>query len=236
MSFFHMPPAPLHSTTYAATLRDALSQNRSFAWTLLGESMRPTLPPGCVITIRPLQTPRLGDIVVFLRGDRLLAHRLVHRRGGAWVCQGDARRTSDGPIARERIIGRVVEARLGERVIWTGPEPLPTRYRWVLRYHLLRASRLFGRICNWSLAKLISVDFHAIFRHELNEFGEFFLFFFVKFAFIRVKIKKHQCPVRKYPISSTQYPVSTLSQPICQAPKRPCDPRREIHPWKPPSH
>ncbi len=42
----------------------------------------------------------------------------------------------------------------------------------------------------WSLAKLISVAFHAIFRHELSEFGEFFLFFFVKFVFIRVKIKK----------------------------------------------
>ncbi len=47
---------------------------------------------------------------------------------------------------------------------------------------------------DWSLAKLISVAFHAIFRHELNEFGEFFLFFFVKFAFIRAKIKKRQCP------------------------------------------
>ena len=48
----------------------------------------------------------------------------------------------------------------------------------------------------WSLAKLISVAFHAIFRHELNEFGEFFLFLFVKFAFIRVKIKK--TPVSRY--------------------------------------
>ncbi len=46
----------------------------------------------------------------------------------------------------------------------------------------------------WSLAKLISVAFYAIFQHELNEFGEFSLFFFVKFAFIRVKIRKRQCP------------------------------------------
>ena len=141
-----MPPTPLHPTVYAATLRDALSRNRDFSWPLQGESMRPTLPPGCVITIQPLQKPRLGDIVVFPRGDRLLAHRLVRRRRDGWICQGDARRTPDGVIARERIIGRVVEARLGERVVWAAPESMPTRCRWILRYHLLRAFRLFRRL------------------------------------------------------------------------------------------
>ncbi len=141
-----LSPAALHSTVYAAVLRDALARNRGFSWTLQGESMCPTLPPGCVVTIQPLQTPRLGDIVVFSQGDRLLAHRLVRRRGDGWICQGDARRTPDGLITREHIIGRVVEARWGERVIWAAPESAPTRYRWILRYHLLRAFRLFRRL------------------------------------------------------------------------------------------
>ncbi len=43
---------------------------------------------------------------------------------------------------------------------------------------------------DWSLAKVILAAFHAIFRHGLSEFGEFFSSFFGKFALIRIKIKK----------------------------------------------
>jgi len=132
---------------YAAVLKDALSREGGFSWRLRGASMTPTLPPGCEIAVYPfVQPPRLGDIVVFSWQGRLLAHRLVRKQDNRWIAQGDARLRPDPPISERLLIGRITEARLGKRVIWTQQQSVAARQRWVIRHHLLRLGPLPYRL------------------------------------------------------------------------------------------
>jgi hypothetical protein len=109
--------------------------------------MTPPLPAGCTIEVRPFEAPpRSGDIVVFPLCGQLLAHRLVRRQGEYWIAQGDARRLPDPSIPEPFLIGRVVEARLGQRSVWAHRHSFFTRQRWALRHHLLRLTRLPHRL------------------------------------------------------------------------------------------
>ncbi|TET31752.1 MAG: hypothetical protein E3J72_21640 [Planctomycetota bacterium] len=62
---------------------------------------------------------RFGDIVLYLRGHVLVAHRFLfkRRKGGRTmlVCQGDALPYPDRPLAREALLGRCVAVSRGEK-------------------------------------------------------------------------------------------------------------------------
>ena len=81
-----------------------------------GSSMLPAIRPSDLLLIRrcDLRAARVGDVVLFLRGDRLFAHRVVVNDGAALVTRGDALDEADPPIGGGELLGRV------ERVVRRG--------------------------------------------------------------------------------------------------------------------
>lgn len=85
-----------------------------------GHSMAPCLRPGDVLLVAPLKTTlrtQPGAIFVALRGDRLVAHRLVRWTYEGVVLRGDANRTTDGELRASAIVGEVVSATRGGRTL-----------------------------------------------------------------------------------------------------------------------
>jgi hypothetical protein len=115
-------------TTNAAKCDLAGQVLRSFGTLRLrvtGSSMLPSLWPGDLLLIHPEDFGRIstGDIVLFARGGRLFAHRVVssadQRGGEQLVTRGDALRLQDPPITSAELLGRVcLILRAGK---WTAP-------------------------------------------------------------------------------------------------------------------
>jgi hypothetical protein len=128
-----------------ALLHEALSREGRFLWPLYGPSMQPTFPVDCAIEIVPLPSagPGLGDVLVFLNGDTLIAHRLVGRSGTHWITQGDGRLAPDPPLRAEQVLGRVAAASHAGQPFWPRSGEKKRAAWWVARYHLLRPVR-FG--------------------------------------------------------------------------------------------
>ena len=75
--------AVAHASTWLPLLQEALVKEGRFRWPLRGNSMWPTLPVECEIDLEPLTLPvGLGELIVFVVDDTLIAHRLV-RAGGS---------------------------------------------------------------------------------------------------------------------------------------------------------
>ncbi len=88
-------------------------------------SMVPVLPVGAVVTVAPAEGRHceVGDIVVFRRGDRLIAHRLIFGWGhepGAWFLERGDGVSPAGVIRAASILGRVVSVQVGQQP----PRPL----------------------------------------------------------------------------------------------------------------
>ena len=87
------------------------------ALTVLTGSMRPTMPPGSLVLVRPVQTAAIdvGDVITFQPDPKLqslVTHRVVgvNRDGGAlsFVTQGDANRIADiKPVVADAVRGEV---------------------------------------------------------------------------------------------------------------------------------
>lgn len=129
----------------AELARAALMAAGRFRWPLQGNSMAPTLPAGCEVEVAPLAgRPPTGALVVFLAGDGLVAHRLVCRRAGRWITQGDGSPLPDPPLTPERVLGVVTAAyREGVRC-WPGRAERWLAWLWVGRYYLWRIVRVFS--------------------------------------------------------------------------------------------
>lgn len=135
-----------YAAAWLPLLQEALTREGRFRFPLRGTSMHPTLPDGCEVEIVPLPaTVPLGSVVVFADGDSLIVHRLVRRRGGRWILQGDGRLGPDKPLSRDRLLGLAATAYRNGQRIWPGRwEPLLRRF-WVARYHALRPLRFVWR-------------------------------------------------------------------------------------------
>jgi len=76
---------------------------------LTGWSMKPLVPSGSVLRFSANGEPSIGDVVLArLENDALLAHRVVALDSDRIWTKGDACRTADGPISRQRVIARAV--------------------------------------------------------------------------------------------------------------------------------
>jgi signal peptidase I len=83
-----------------------------------GDSMFPCMRPGDVVSIsRSGEAIREGDVVVFERYRRLVAHRVVDCTGALIITRGDRLRHADQPVPRSAILGRVRSIQRGERSI-----------------------------------------------------------------------------------------------------------------------
>lgn len=81
-----------------------------------GVSMRPRLRAGDTVRLER-RAARRGDIVLAVCEGRLVLHRVVRRRGDAWLLHGDARPRPDGWIRDADVLGVATarRARPGER-------------------------------------------------------------------------------------------------------------------------
>jgi hypothetical protein len=76
-----------------------------------GTSMGSSLPSGCRIRIRPLSTDeyRRGQVVAFVTGRAIFAHRIVHRSRQGVLTRGDSHSWCDQPVPVSAILGVVSE-------------------------------------------------------------------------------------------------------------------------------
>jgi hypothetical protein len=100
--------------------------------------MKPLVPSGSVLRFSPNGAPAVGDVVLArLPNDCLVAHRVIALEADWIWTKGDACRTADGPIPRERVIARAV--RLEGRV------PLPLSTYWMRALGLV-LNRFYPRL------------------------------------------------------------------------------------------
>jgi signal peptidase len=105
-----------------------------------GTSMLPAVWPGDLLTIQRAAYDEVvpGDIVLVLRNDRFLIHRLVQRRRGqdclSWITRGDAMPDNDPPAASSELLGRVAGIRRGNRSFVPSGRvsPLHSAISWML--------------------------------------------------------------------------------------------------------
>jgi signal peptidase len=99
-----------------------------------GCSMLPAVLPGDTLKIELPTAGQIaaGDIVVFARGGRLIAHRVLFAstqdENGQVITQGDASPTRDAPVSTKELLGRVTAIlRKGELRIYCGTRSFSDR-------------------------------------------------------------------------------------------------------------
>jgi len=121
-----MDPLSSVSNALATRLELAVEVARTFGTLRLrvtGTSMLPAIQPGDLLSIGrvDLRDTSPGEIVLFERGGRLFAHRIVSRGGGASdpyaskpygskpyiVTRGDRLLENDPPVFQSELLGRV---------------------------------------------------------------------------------------------------------------------------------
>ncbi len=76
--------------------------------TLKGDSMHPLIKNGAKVIINfHFSNLTIGDIVVFLKDDKFIAHRLIKKRQGLLFTKGDNVSHMDAPLREEQILGKV---------------------------------------------------------------------------------------------------------------------------------
>jgi len=78
------------------------------------ESMLPTLRPGQRVRLEPFrkEEARVGDIVAYRRGERLIIHRIVgidnRQTGRSYLLKGDANFVCDAPVLEEEVLTKAL--------------------------------------------------------------------------------------------------------------------------------
>jgi signal peptidase I len=121
-----------------------------------GVSMLPAIWPGDILSVRNHDTAEAlpGDIVLFAREGRLVAHRVVERTlcqdRIQWVTRGDSVGSNDAPISSHELLGRVKAIVRGSRRL-TPHQSLASRFAsWILCRSDL-ATRVLLRLRGWAL-------------------------------------------------------------------------------------
>lgn len=91
-----------------------------------GWSMLPAVWPGDVVLIEPVKSDSIaaGDIVMFRRGDRFIAHRVVTPSTDgkkSIITQGDSLPAPDPPVSGGEFLGKVMLIERNGRCIEPGP-------------------------------------------------------------------------------------------------------------------
>jgi hypothetical protein len=72
--------------------------------------MEPTIPRGARVRVIPIDRIRIGDVILFQGGERLVLHRVLARLGPLLVHAGDAG-GAPSLIRRDRVIARALTPR-----------------------------------------------------------------------------------------------------------------------------
>ena len=98
-------------------LAEVLSRFGEVRLRVSGSSMRPAIRAGDVLVIGRCVMEEIssGDVVLFRSGQRLVAHRVTGKHGGAragvMITKGDALSQEDPPVAFSNVLGRVIAIR-----------------------------------------------------------------------------------------------------------------------------
>lgn len=105
-------------------MRAVIAKGASFRVVANGYSMTPFIRFGDVITITPLDQKKIhvGAVVAFEPSGcgKLVAHRVVARRGGACLIKGDNVWQPDGVVPWENILGQVKKTERKGRALSLG--------------------------------------------------------------------------------------------------------------------
>lgn len=95
-------------TLAARVVIASLRAGERVRWTVRGASMWPAIPDGSEVEVTPCTADalRAGEIGAYARGDTVVVHRLVGRRGGALRFRGDSLHREDAPVPPEDLLGR----------------------------------------------------------------------------------------------------------------------------------
>ncbi|MFY9740350.1 MAG: S24/S26 family peptidase [Candidatus Sulfotelmatobacter sp.] len=121
----------------------------------LGTSMLPSIWPGDVLTIEPLKHAQIvpGDIVLILRNNRVLIHRVVETRETngcrVWTTRGDSMPQGDPPATDSDLLGKVIAIDRGDRTF------TPNRKISILDYVLART------FCRCDRIRSLALRIHA---------------------------------------------------------------------------
>lgn len=119
----------LDAALLAAVAHVWRQQGRVLETSFGGTSMSPAITPADVLRIVCGASFAVGDVVVYVREDRVVVHRVIRERGGTvWTC-GDANLLPDPSIDRTQILGSVSAIRRAEgwRGVPNGPANVMNR-------------------------------------------------------------------------------------------------------------
>ncbi len=107
--------APSAADSARSMAAEVLQSNGMLRLGVTGSSMLPALWPGDVVTLAATADPRIGEIVLFQRGDQFVIHRVIRVASlpGQIITRGDSMGDRDHPIAASEVLGRVVSVRRG---------------------------------------------------------------------------------------------------------------------------
>jgi signal peptidase I len=155
--------APFADDAHAIKCELAGEVLRSFGSLLLrvtGHSMLPSVMPGDTLVVERISIDAAaeGDIVLFGRGRRLFAHRVVTKietQNAAILTRGDAMPAADAPVSESDLLGRVSfilrngkciapsrTRRLSERAVAALAQRSDLAARFVVGVHGLRRNSL----------------------------------------------------------------------------------------------
>jgi len=107
-----------------------LSEGKSIRIKAHGYSMYPSIKPGSLVLIEPIQikgAPVPGEIIVIKKERGLIVHRLsrtVVKNGVTqYIARGDSNAYADNPVGIDWIVGRITGAEA------TGENPVPADIR-----------------------------------------------------------------------------------------------------------
>lgn len=110
------------TTSFTEISREILGQGTALRFRAHGNSMRPFIRDGDVLTVHPVAVDSLkrADVILFRREtEGLTLHRIIRRiaREGsiAFVTRGDAALAFAEEIPAERVLGKLVAVQRGDR-------------------------------------------------------------------------------------------------------------------------
>lgn len=108
-------------------LRAILARNVPFRFRARGFSMSPFIRDDDIVTVSPKagREPQAGDVVAVyhLQTQKLIIHRILARKAGGCLVQGDNLSRSDGLILPENVLGRVTRVERDGRPVLLGLGP-----------------------------------------------------------------------------------------------------------------
>ena len=127
------PTGPLDLSAHRALARAGPRPRPDRPMIARGQSMRPFIPDGTPVMVRPLtrRAPRIGDIVLVPWGNDAALHRVVRVQDGQVTTRGDGCPTEDPPIPVTAVLGVAIHAlRKGRSLPLDGPGMVA--FGWIL--------------------------------------------------------------------------------------------------------